>query len=188
MKKSNFNYWWIPTVICGIIAAVSIIFYAISLNMMLIVVILSGIGATGFCLMRVLNFTGTQYQGITELPPAKGEVNACCIYAKWVDGVAMADKVEYELVEEIKRLGDRRYFDDLKQWLYVIQNNAQGEWEPLILPDMAYTAPERLAIQLNMGRVNELFQLDPSLFDQLKPWIIFAAISIVGFLIFLSGS
>jgi hypothetical protein len=107
-----------------------------------------------------------------------------------VNAEHLAEKVQFENLAQDKLFGDRWYFEDLNKWLYVLFNDLadEGNMKAFELPDSAYTDPARLSIQLNMGRVNEWFQLEPSLFDQLKPWIMFAVITVIGFLIFLSGS
>ncbi len=189
-KKNNFNWWLVPAILCGIIAFTGIVFYVITLNMALVLLILSAIAGTGFSLYRVINFSGGRFDGISEQGPVKGAVNAFCIYGKLEGEAVLADYVQFEEVVQESLLGDRWFFEDLKKWYHVIINapTAAGAWKAFELPDAEYTDPARLSIQLNMGRVNEFFQLDATLFDQLKPWIIFAAISIIGFLIFLSGS
>lgn len=189
-KKTKFNWWILPAVISGAIAVTAIIFYLITLNMALVLLILPSIAGTGFCLYRIINISGATFEGISDKGPIIGEINAFCIYGELLGSEVRADKVQFELVDAEKVLGDRWFFEDLNKWLYVMFNDlaAGGTWRAFDLPDAAYTDPARLSIPLNMGRVNELFQLEPSIFDQLKPWIIFATITVIGFLIFLSGS
>lgn len=189
-ERKKFNWWVVLTVICGLITATAIIFYVINTNMVLLLIILPGIAGTGFCVYKFANFGEAKFEGISERGPVTGDINAFCIYGRLVNGEAVADNVEFAKVDEKNLQGDRWYFEDLNKWLYVLFSDLkdEGKLKAFELPDAAYTDPARLAIQVNMGRTNELFQLDPSLFDQLKPWILFAAISVVGFLIFLSGS
>lgn len=189
-EKKRFNWWMVLAGICGAITAVAIIFYVTTLNMALVMIILPGIAGTGYCFYKFANFGDVRYAGISERGPVTGDINSFCIYGKMVNGEAVADNVEFAKVDEKNLQGDRWYFEDLNKWLYVMYGdlNDEGKLKAFELPDAAYTDPARLAIQINMGRTNELFQLDPSLFDQLKPWILFAAISVIGFLIFLSGS
>ncbi len=190
-KKTTRGWWLFGAIIFGIAAAAASIAYVITVNMALVLIILPAIGGTAGCLYKMMGPGNAQFEGISEIGPVTGGVNAFCIYGKIVNGIKLAEKVEFvEIKEKEKLLGDRWYFEDLKQWFYVMFNGLEndGEMTAFELPDAAYTDPARLAVQLNMGRVNELFQLDQSLFDQLKPWVLFAAISIIGFLIFLSGS
>lgn len=191
MKKGirKFNWWIIPAVICGICAAVSIVYYLITVNLTLLFLILPAIAGTGFSIYKLVGYSGAFVDGISSAGPVVGDVNAFCIYGSIVNGEHLAEKVQFEKMEARNLLGDRWYFEDLGKWYHIIVNDIEGDnWKAFELPDAAYTDPARLAIQLNMGRTNELFQIEPSLFDQLKPWIIFAAISVIGFLIFLSGS
>lgn len=190
-KKTTRGWWLLGAILCGIVAAVASIAYVITVNMAQVLIILPAIGGTAGCLYKMMGPGKAQFEGMSEIGPVTGGVNAFCIYGKIVDGIRLAEKVEFvEIKEKEKLLGDRWYFDDLNQWLYVMFNDLSndGKMTAFELPDAAYTDPARLAVQLNMGRVNELFQIDPSLFDQLKPWVLFATVSIVGFLIFLSGS
>ncbi len=189
--RKPINWWYVPAVICGIVTAISIVAYIITVNMALIMLILPGVVGTAFSVYKSLGMSGIQVGGISELGPMIGECNSFCIYGKLVDGVKLADKVQFENIKDNTKLkGDRWYFEDLGRWFYVMVNELDKDCDltAFELPDAAYTDPARLSVLLNMGRVNELFQLEPSLFDQLKPLILFAAVSVVGFLIFLSGS
>ncbi len=191
-KKTTRGWWLFGAILFGIAAAVASIAYVITVNMALVLIILPTMGGTAGCLYKMMGPGKAQFEGISESGPviASG-VNAFCIYGKIVNEKRFAERVEFvEIKSKDDLLGDRWYFEDLKQWLYVMFNDLanDGKMSAFELPDAAYTDPARLAVQLNMGRVNELFQLDESLFDQLKPWVLFAALSIIGFLIFLSGS
>tara|TARA_Y100000310_G_scaffold333740_2_gene411909 strand:- start:631 stop:1251 length:621 start_codon:yes stop_codon:yes gene_type:complete len=188
----GFNAWLIPAVISGAATAVAIGFYFATLNLMLIFAILPGVAGLFLSWYKMTAKAGAEAsKGISESGPATGnKINAMVIYGIIKDEKHFAKEVKFEELAKEKVLGDRWYFEDVGKWLYVLFNDIKNE-ETLVafeLPDAQYTDPARLAIPLNMGRVNELFQADANLFDQLKPWILVAVIAIVGFLIFLSGS
>lgn len=181
----------IPAVVFGIATVAASVFYIITVNLAIIMVILPSIAITGYSFYRFKNFSNIAFsEGISELGPVTAEANAMGIYGKIVNGKCVADRIEFEALEKQQLKGDRWYFEDLGKWLHVVFNDLsdEGKLKAFELPDAEYTDPARLAIQLNMARVNDLFQADPSLFDQLKPWIMIAVITIIGFLIFLSGS
>lgn len=191
-QKKMINWWIFGAVAGGIITLSAAVYYVISPNMAMLLIILPGLAGTFYCAYKYYNFGGSVFAGISEKGPVASSINinAFCIYGEMINDKPHAVKVQFEEVVTEKRLGERWFFEDLNKWLYVIFNDIadEGKWKAFELPDSAYTDPARLSIQLNMGRVNELFQLEPSLFEQLKPWLMVAAITIIGFLIFLSGS
>lgn len=191
--KRKFNWWWLPTVVGVLIVLATAVSYLMSVNLALLLILVPAIACTGFSGYKLLGDgvgSSKGFAGISELGPVMGGVNTFCIYGKIVNGEHLAEKVQFEDVAMEKVLGDRWFFEDLNKWLYVMFNDLADEdkWKAFELPDAEYTDPARLSVQLNMGRINELFQLEPSLFDQLKPWLMVAVITVVGFLIFLSGS
>jgi len=188
--KQKINWWILPAIACGIVAVVMAIIYINTVNIALVLILLPAIAGCGFSVYKMMGYGNLSFKGISEIGPVTGDINAFCIYGKIVNAEHLAEKVQFENLAQDKLFGDRWYFEDLNKWLYVLFNDLadEGNMKAFELPDSAYTDPARLSIQLNMGRVNEWFQLEPSLFDQLKPWIMFAVITVIGFLIFLSGS
>lgn len=192
-EKTKRGWWLFGAILFAIVCVGTSILYMFTLNMALILIILSALAGAAGCYYKTMGTGKAQYEGISEIGPVVApNVNTFCIYSKDdMYGHPVAWKVEFvEIQDKTMLLGDRWFFEDLNQWLYVLQNNLdRGEdyMSAFELPDAAYTDPARLAVQLNMGRVNELFQIDPSLMDQLKPWVLFGAVTVIGFFIFLSG-
>lgn len=105
--KFAFNWWYIPTALCGIAFLVSAIFYVITVNMALVLVILPALGGAVASGYKLMHFSNIKFEGISEMGPVTGDVNAFCIYGKMIDKVCYADNVAFENIEKARLKGDR---------------------------------------------------------------------------------
>ena len=126
---------------------------------------------------------------VSTTPPTLGEVNCLKIYATKKKDIPYADKISFEYVSEENLIGNRWYFEDLHKWLHVLFNDIENpdQWEEFELPDEKYIHPGRLAWVLNQEDYEDFMRLEPSMFEKLKPLLIFGANALVLFFIFLSS-
>lgn len=183
------NKWYIFSFLTGAIALITLIFYAQTRSFAFAGLFMVLIAASMFLF----------YQGkkapekgatVTKIPPTLGEVNCLKIYTGMKDGVPYADKISFENVPDDELIGNRWYFEDIGQWLYVMYNDANNptKWKEFDLPDEKYIHPGRLAWVLNQDDYEDFMRLEPTMLEKLKPLLILGANVVVLFFIFLVTS
>lgn len=189
IKEIFKNRWYIGGLITAPIALASLVLFAIQMNFIYAAIAICSMLIALYCYYKGKRAV---YGGATVSvnPPTEGKINCFCIYTKKKNGIPRAEKIAFENVAESKLIGDRWFFEDIGLWLHVIYNDPEldNEWFEFELPDERYTHPGRLAWVLNQRDYEDFMQLDPTLFEKLKPILMIGANALVLFFIFLMSS
>ena len=187
--KSYFkNKWYLACFSFGVIALIGLISYAQNRSFIFAGLFIVSIILGMLCLYKGKSVTD-KGATVSTTPPTLGEVNCLKIYATKKKDIPYADKISFEYVPEEELIGNRWYFEDIHQWLHVLYNDIENpdKWEEFELPDEKYIHPGRLAWVLNQEDYEDFMRLEPSMFEKLKPLLIFGANALVLFFIFLSS-
>lgn len=200
VQKSKRPRWPLYSAVgCIIIGVGILVAYSQSMNMLLAVPLLISVGLAVFFYSRWYTSEESSVKLTKPVDYETGEINAEVIYAIMDGNKIYPWLIQFEHIPE--PLGIPRKFPQLgNKWMSVIINlpkvkesdneisrftikNKDGYYQPLTLPDQRYCSPSLMAEPLNMKHTRDYYRQELSLLQQIKPWIMVAAIFVGGIIL-----